>query len=156
MSSRAGLSAAWFLAMISMAHAASVTVIRGEALVSRGEGYETLKGSANLVAGNTVVPAPGSSVKVTFSNGCAVFLGAGMVFSVPTDPPCGAPSTFASSGVQEANAAAAQDWSAVTQTTAFNATQPNLLPYLLGAVAIGGISAAAVGPSGGNGSPASP
>jgi hypothetical protein len=154
--SRAGLSSAWLLATISMAQAASVTLIRGEALFSRGDGYETLTGSANLDAGDIVVPSPGSSVKVTFSNGCAVFLGGGMVFSVPKVPPCGGPSTLASNGQQAAEVASAQDWSAVTQTTAFNATQPNLVPYLLGAAAIGGISAVVAGLGGGNGSPASP
>lgn len=157
MLSRAGLSAASLLVTISMAQAASVTLIRGEALVSRGDGYEALKGPAVVDAGDIVVPSPGSSVKVTFSNGCDVFLGGGMVFSVPEVPPCGGPSTPASNGLPSAEAALPQDWSAVTQTTAFNATQPNFVPYLLGAAAIGGITAAVAGlGGGGNDSPASP
>ncbi|WP_045835444.1 hypothetical protein [Hyphomicrobium sp. 99] len=157
MRTRVVIAAAWLLAGFSSAEAASVTVLKGEALASRGDGYETLKGSANFGAGDVIVPKIGSSVKVTFSNGCTVFLGAGMVFSVPINSPCGGPSTAASSsgGLQETDTALIQDWSAATQTTAFDATQPNLLPYLLGAVAIGGVSAAAVGLSGG-GNPTSP
>ncbi|CAA2142101.1 hypothetical protein [Hyphomicrobium sp. ghe19] len=157
MLSRAGLSAASLLVTISMAQAASVTLIRGEALVSRGDGYEALKGPANVDAGDIVVPSPGSSVKVTFSNGCAVFLGGGMVFSVPKVPPCGGPATLASNGPPSAEATLPEDWTAVTQTTAFNATQPNFAPYLLGAAAIGGITAAVAGlGGGGDDSPASP
>jgi hypothetical protein len=156
MLSRAGLSSAWLLVTMSVAQAASLTLIRGEALLSRGDGYESLKGPASLDAGDIVVPSPGSSVKVTFSNGCAVFLGGGMVFSVPEVPPCGGPSALASNGSQAAETASAQDWSAMTQTTAVDATQSNLVPYLLGAAGIGGISAVVAGLGGGNGSPASP
>lgn len=157
MRSRMILTLAWLVTGISLAEAANVTVIKGEAFVSRGEGYETLKGSINLSAGDRIVPKSESSVKVTFANGCAVFLGAGMVFSIPQNPPCGGP--VAEGGIlQEADPTLVQEWSAATQTTAFNAAQPSLLPYLLGAVAIGGISAAAVGLSGGagGGSPTSP
>ncbi|SFV34619.1 hypothetical protein [Hyphomicrobium facile] len=154
---RAGLSVASLLVTISVAQAASVTLIQGEALVSRGDGYEALKGPAIVNAGDIVVPSPGSSMKVTFSNGCAVFLGGGMVFSVPEVPPCGGPTALASNGLQSAETAIPQDWSAVTQTTAFNATQPDYVPYLLGAAAIGGIAAAVGGLGGGsNDSPASP
>jgi hypothetical protein len=149
MLSRSALAGASLLAMISMAQAASVAVLKGEALFRHGDGYETLKGAANLAAGNTIVPKPGSSVKVTFSNGCSVFLGAGVVFSVPETAPCDGASTGAGNGVQEADTALTQDWSAVTQTTAFDTTQTNLVPYFLGAVAIGGIAAAVVGLSGG-------
>lgn len=158
MLSRAGLLIASLLVSISVARAASVDLIRGEALVSRGDGYEALKGPAIVDAGDIVVPSPGSSVKVTFSNGCAMFLGGGMVFTVPKVPPCGGPSTAASNAPPSAEAALPEDWTAVTQTTSFNATQPNFVPYLLGAAAVGGITAAAVGLGGGGGndSPASP
>jgi len=158
MRSRMILTMAWLLTGISLAEAANVTVIKGEAFVSRGEGYETLKGSANLSAGDRIVPKSESSVKVTFANGCAIFLGAGMVFSVPQNPPCGGPVAEGGGILQEADPTLVQEWSAATQTTAFNAAQPSLLPYLLGAVAIGGVSAAAVGLSGGGGggSPTSP
>ena len=158
MQSRMILAMGWLLTAISLAKAASVTVIQGEAFVSRGDGYETLKGSANLNAGERVVPKSESSVKVTFANGCAVFLGPGMVFSVPQNPPCGGPVAEGGGILQEVDTTLVQEWSAATQTTAFNAAQPSLLPYLLGAVAIGGISAVAVGLSGGDGggSPTSP
>ncbi|MBN9246230.1 MAG: hypothetical protein J0I81_02025, partial [Hyphomicrobium sp.] len=69
------LTTAWLLAASSLADAANVTVIKGQAFVSRGDGYETLKGSTNLSAGDRIVPKSESSVKVTFANGCTVFLG---------------------------------------------------------------------------------
>jgi hypothetical protein len=160
-------SAAWLFATISTAQAATVTVIQGEALLSHGNGYEAIRGASNLVPGDTVVAKPGSSAKITFSNGCTVFLGMGMVFSVPAEPPCGPdsgaapsnPSVTTNVGTQEAGALPAKDWSAATQTTLSSAeAPPNVLPYLLGAAAIGGISAAAIGLSGGGGSgtPTSP
>lgn len=149
-------------ACATAAQATSVTVLQGEALLRRGEGYESVKGVADLSPGDTVVAKAGSSVKVTFSNGCTVFLGMGMVFSVPAEPPCdGSGSASEATGTLPNTAAPpAQDWSAATQTTVAPAeTQTNVLPYLLGAAAVGGISAAAVayaGGGGGGGTPASP
>jgi hypothetical protein len=159
---RAVFSAAWLFVAISTAQAATVTVIQGEALLSHGSGYEAFRGSSDLAPGDTVVAKPGSSAKITFSNGCTVFLGMGMVFSVPAEPPCGpgaAPdnpgATTASTQVNRA--LPAQDWSAATQTTLSRAeAQPDVLPYLLGAAAIGGVSAAAIDLGGGGGTPTSP
>ncbi len=141
------------------ANATNVSVIQGEALLRRGDGYESVKGVAELSPGDTVVAKAGSSVKVTFSNGCTVFLGMGMVFSVPAEPPCGGvDSSGTTTGAIPDATASAQDWSAVTQTTVTPPeTQTNITPYLLGAVTIGGISAAALAFSGGGGgTPTSP
>ena len=152
-------TAAWLTAGLPAALAANVSVLKGEALVSRGEGYETLKGSANFAPGDTIVPKSGSSVKVTFSNGCTLFLGGGMMFSVPAEPPCGGPSPVSggSGALQQADPALIQNWTAATQTTAFSTTPMNFTPYLIGAAAVGGISAAAVALSGGrSGNPTSP
>ncbi len=159
MPTRLLLTTAWLLAGITASQAASVSVLKGEALVSRGEGYETLKGTAYFATGDMIVPKAGSSVKVTFSSGCSVFLGPGMTFSVPAEPPCGGASPAASSSgtLQGTDPALIQNWTAATQTTAFSAAQPNFTPYLLGAVAVGGVSAAAVALSAGrSGSPTSP
>lgn len=159
MRTRLILTTACLLAGLSATQAANVSVLKGEALVSRGEGYETLKGSANFGPGDMIVPKAESSVKVTFLNGCSVFLRPGMTFSIPDEPPCGGPSPGAggSGTLQGADPALVQDWTAATQTTAFSATQANFTPYLLGAVAIGGAAAAALALSGGGGgSPTSP
>ncbi|MBL7489255.1 hypothetical protein [Frankia sp. AgW1.1] len=140
--------------------AARLTVTRGDALVSHGDGYESVRGGADLSPGDTVVARAGSAAKVTFANGCTVHLGMGIVFSVPAKAPCdgaGAASATPSNvsdGVSETSAAPTQDWSAVTQTTvAPETSQFNVMPYLLGAAAIGGISAAALALNGGGGSP---
>ncbi len=144
------------------AFGATVTVIQGEALVRRGDGYESIKGVADLAPGDTVLAKAGSSAKVTFANGCMVFLGMGMVFSVPSEPPCGGAgggSGTTTNALQDTGAPAAQDWSAATQTTAASeGMQTNVMPYLLGAAAIGGIAAGALAFSGGGGGgpPASP
>ncbi|CCB66363.1 hypothetical protein [Hyphomicrobium sp. MC1] len=141
-------------------HAARLTVMKGDALVSHGDGYESVRDAADLFPGDTVVTRAGSSAKVTFKNGCTIRLGIGIVFSVPAEAPCGdasaasTASPTASGGFSETSALATQDWSAVTQTTvAPEASQFDALPYLLGATAIGGISAAAFALSGGGGSP---
>lgn len=145
----------------SAAHATSVVVMRGEALVSHGDGYESIAGVAEVSAGDRVVAKAGSSVKVTFRNGCTLFLGMGMVFDVPSDPPCGgeAGAETTTGAVGDNSPSSTQDWSAGTQTTvapdvALEPPQTNLMPYLLGAAAVGGISAAALAFSGdGGGSP---
>ena len=45
----------------SAARAATLTVSNGEVLRSRGPGYESIKGSAEVIAGDTVFGKPGSA-----------------------------------------------------------------------------------------------
>lgn len=137
-------------------HAARLTVVKGDALVSHGDGYKSVRDAADLFPGDTVVARAGSSAKVTFANGCTIHLAMGAVFNVPAEAPCGDASgaPTASGGISETSAVPTQDWSAVTQTTAAAETsQFNAMPYLLGVAALGGISAAALAVSGGGGSP---
>jgi hypothetical protein len=75
--------------LTSAAAAATVTVTQGEVLVSRGDGYEAIRTNAEVLAGDSLVARPGGVAKVTFGNGCSVFLAMGMVYSVPAEPPCG-------------------------------------------------------------------
>jgi hypothetical protein len=80
----------------------------------------------------------------------------GMVFSVPTEPPCGGSGNVGSSAGAnpEPSLSQTQDWSAVTQTMPeAGETQSNVTTYLLGATAIGGVAAGALALSGGGGSP---
>lgn len=137
---------------------ATLKVIQGEALVRRDSGYKAVKGVSDLAPGDTVLAKAGSSAEVTFSDGCTVYLGTGMIFDVPSDPPCGKASS-ASNSPSDSGALGTQDWSAATQTAvAGEGAQVNLMPYLLGATAIGGAAVGAIALSGGGGGgrPASP
>lgn len=144
------------------AFGATLKVIQGEALVRRDSGYKAVKGVSDLAPGDTVLAKAGSSAEVTFSDGCTVYLGMGMIFDVPSDPPCGKASSTSGSpfdSPSDSGAVGTQDWSAATQTAvASGASQVNLMPYLLGATAIGGAAAGAIALSGGGGGgrPASP
>ena len=74
--------------LISTAEAASLNVSHGEVLLSRGAGYETVKGPAELLVGDTVLGKPGSAAQIAFADGCTVPLGVGTVFKVGTTSPC--------------------------------------------------------------------
>lgn len=167
--------------LATAAQAATVTVTQGEVMLSRGDGYEAVRGKAEVLAGDSIVAKPGGAAKVSFSNGCSVFLAMGMVYSVPPEPPCGVqnastmvsspatPGNWASgtqtvaAGDQSPNLAAgtqtlpAGDASTGVQVAAADPAGTNIMPYLLGAAAIGGVAVAvgALG-GGGGGSPASP
>jgi len=138
---------------------ATLSVIHGEALVRRGDGTTSVSGVSELAVGDTVLAKPGSSAEVSFPNGCTVFLGMGMVFDVPTEPPCGSAgdSGTGSGRTHATDALGAQDWSTWTQTLASKSTQNSSTPYLLGAAAVGGVAAGAIALSGDDGGrPASP
>ena len=77
-----------FAGLISTAEAASLNVSHGEVLLSRGAGYETVKGPAELLVGDTVLGKPGSAAQIAFADGCTVPLGVGTVFKVGTTSPC--------------------------------------------------------------------
>ena len=74
--------------LTSAAEAASLNVSHGEVLLSRGAGYETVKGPAELLVGDTVLGKPGSAAQIAFADGCTVPLGVGTVFKVGTTSPC--------------------------------------------------------------------
>ena len=74
--------------LTSTAEAASLNVSHGEVLLSRGAGYETVKGPAELLVGDTVLGKPGSAAQIAFADGCTVPLGVGTVFKVGTTSPC--------------------------------------------------------------------
>jgi hypothetical protein len=138
----------------SAAQSATLDITRGEVFVNRGVGFEALRSSSDLSLGDTVVGQPGSVAKITFADGCAVSLDVGTVFRVGKLSPC----TLHSAGAGA---------SGVTGTPTTDGWNPqvtsegaNYTPYLLGAVAIGGIAGAAValgggggGGGGGNGNP---
>ena len=141
-------SAIAFAGLISTAEAASLNVSHGEVLLSRGAGYETVKGPAELLVGDTVLGKPGSAAQIAFADGCTVPLGVGTVFKVGTTSPCQPHSAGpGASGVTETpgdNAAPV-----ATETPGDEAGQkPHILPYVLGAAAIGGIVAVVLATTG--------
>ena len=81
-------SAIALVGLTSAAEAASLNVSHGEVLLSRGAGYETVKGPAELLVGDTVLGKPGSAAQIAFADGCTVPLGVGTVFKVGTTSPC--------------------------------------------------------------------
>lgn len=146
----------------ALAATASLQIDGGEVLLSRGAGYRPVATSHRLDVGDIVLARPGSAANVSFDDGCIVRLKPGAIFTVRENSPC-------RSGVADADgknsdwasgtdAVAGGDWSATTQMVAVDATGTNLMPYLLGAAAIGGIAAVAamVGGGGGSDTPVSP
>ena len=81
-------SAISLVGLTSTAEAASLNVSHGEVLLSRGAGYETVKGPAELLVGDTVLGKPGSAAQLAFADGCTVPLEVGTVFRVGTTSPC--------------------------------------------------------------------
>ena len=119
-------SAATFC-LASVAQAASLNVTQGDVLLSRGAGYETVKGPAELLVGDTVLGKSGSAAQIAFADGCTVPLGVGTVFKVGTTSPCQPHSAGpGASGVTETPGDSGWNWHPV-------------LPYVLGAAAIGGM-----------------
>ena len=143
-----------------------MNVSHGEVLLSRGAGYESIKGSADVATGDTVFGKPGSAAQIVFADGCAVFLGVGIVFRVGGESPCGGRSGAAGASETKSGGWGAAtetlpggDWNAGTETTlAADGQSLNVWPYVLGAAALGGVAALAQssGGSGGGGPPASP
>ena len=123
--------------LASAAEAASLNVSHGEVLLSRGAGYETVKGPAELLVGDTVLGKPGSAAQIAFADGCTVPLGVGTVFKVGTTSPCQTHS-------------AGPGASGVTETPGDSGWWQNqpVDHYLLGAAAIGGIVAVVLATTG--------
>lgn len=154
------------IANVPPAYAANLDVQSGEVLLSRDGAYQSVRGSSEVVAGDTLVSRAGSSAKLTFSDGCVTYLGMGMAFTVEAESPCatgrsGAIETGAnSSSASNATSPALYDgWVEGTETLAVSQTpQTDFMPYLLGAVAVGGVVVAvsALGGGGGDSPPVSP
>ena len=137
--------------LISTAEAASLNVSHGEVLLSRGAGYETVKGPAELLVGDTVLGKPGSAAQIAFADGCTVHLGVGTVFKVGTTSPCQPHSAGpGASGATETPGDSAGP-SGATETpgdSGWNWQNKPVLTYVLGAAAIGGIVAVVLATTG--------
>lgn len=154
------------MSLVPAANAANLHILKGEVLLSHGDGYHTVQAPTEVKVGDTIVSRADSSAKITFADGCAVYLGMGMVFTVEPQSPCasdrsnqGETGAVPSRNSDETLVGGDGGWGAGTETLAASEeTQTNVMPYLLGAAAIGGIAAAAstLGGGGDNGSPVSP
>lgn len=148
------------------AHAANLDVQSGEVLLSRDGAYQSVRGSREVVVGDTLVSRAGSSAKLTFSDGCVTYLGMGMAFTIEAESPCATGRSSAvetganSSSASNATSSALYDgWIEGTETLAVSqAPQIDFMPYLLGAAAVGGVVVAvsALGGGGGDSPPVSP
>jgi hypothetical protein len=145
----------------SAARAATVEITKGEVLLDRGNGYHVIQRSMALQPGDRVVSRPGSIAKITFADGCAIYLGMGMVFSVDEYSPCGEGNEAAKHSSVTRNAGSEQvvnaendGWNAGTQILAIaEDSEVNIWPYVVGGVAIGGIAAAVLALGGGGDAP---
>jgi hypothetical protein len=89
------LSSPWLtlLGMVALgatAHAATVTAVQGQVLVSTGAGYRLVDGAAQVGPGGTVVANPGAIARVAYGSNCVVTVQPGSVYSIAVQPPCGA------------------------------------------------------------------
>ncbi|AGK56640.1 hypothetical protein HYPDE_24778 [Hyphomicrobium denitrificans 1NES1] len=157
--------AAFLAPIVASASAANLQILTGEVLLSRGGAYHAVRGSSELLIGDTLVSRPGSSAKITFSDGCVAYLGMGIAFTIEAKSPCAsgrspASETGATSPATPDAMSTGADggWVEGTETLAVpEESQTNLMPYLLGAAGIGGIAVAASALGGGdNGPPVSP
>jgi hypothetical protein len=149
----------------SYAAAANLEIKNGEVLLSRGNGYRAIHASTEIGIGDVVVGRPDSMAQITFADGCVVRLRVGIVFAVEPQSPCQSgrssatdSAVAASTGSSGMTIADDAGWGAATETLPVAETQADLMPYLLGAAAIGGIAvaASALGGGGDNEPPVSP
>lgn len=73
------------------AHAALLQNVTGNVVVNRGEGFEPVKGSVELVPGDQVVVGPGGTATLSYGGGCNVPVGVETVAAVAATAPCAAP-----------------------------------------------------------------
>jgi hypothetical protein len=82
------LALAVALTISGSVHAATVSAIQGQVLVSAGQGYRLVDGSTQLDAGGTVVANPGAVAHVLYPGGCRVTVEPGSVYQIASQPPC--------------------------------------------------------------------
>jgi hypothetical protein len=143
----ASLCSAATFCLATVAQAASLNVTQGDVLLSRGAGYQTVKGSVDLLAGDTVLGKPGSAAQLAFDRGCTVPLEVGTVFRVGKTSPC----TLHSAGAGASGATETPSDVTEGQNTPPDVTEgqkPKIWPYVLGGVVIGGGVAALVATGG--------
>jgi hypothetical protein len=127
------VSVAICIALTSAASAATVTVLSGKVSINRGDGFSQVSSTTSAKPGDLVMAGMAGTGEIIYDNGCRQPVQPGSVVTVAASPPCKTP---------------AQENGWVTQTT--EEQKPNMLPYVLGAAAIGGGVVAVVALSGGS------
>ena len=67
---------------------ATLDAVRGEVMVSRGDGFRPVKGAVELKAGDSVVVSGGGGATVRYSDSCKVPVVMGAVVIIGNSPPC--------------------------------------------------------------------
>ena len=68
--------------------AATVNVLQGQVLLSRGEGYQLVDGSTEAQPGDTVVVNPGGIAQIVYPDGCMVQVQPPAVVTIAPQSPC--------------------------------------------------------------------
>jgi hypothetical protein len=131
------ISVAFCFVLTSPVSAATVTVVSGKISLNRGDGFAQISQGTAAKPGDLVMAGVSGRAEIVYDDGCRQKVEPGSVIAVAATSPC-----------QRATASPKSDW--VTETA--EAPKPSVLPYVLGAVAIGGIAAVAVAAGGGGGS----
>ncbi|KAB2848292.1 MAG: hypothetical protein F9K44_11230 [Hyphomicrobiaceae bacterium] len=75
----------------SYAHAATLTGIQGEVLLSRsGSSFQSVKNTTDVFAGDSVTVKPGGLAHIIYDDGCDVTVRSGGVITVTQPSPCAA------------------------------------------------------------------
>jgi hypothetical protein len=132
------VAVAFSFALTSAVSAATVTAVSGKVSINRGDGFAQISDPTAAKPGDVVMVGISGLAEIVYDNDCRVKVEPGSVVAVAQTAPC-------------KTVTASQDGRWVTQTT--EVQKPNILPYVLGGAAVGGIAALAVslGGSGGSG-----
>lgn len=90
---RVRLALVAFIAGISLSApslAATVTVLQGQVLINRGQGYQLIDGTTEASPGDTVVVNPGGSAQIAYPDGCSMQFQPGSVVAIAAQSPCSA------------------------------------------------------------------
>jgi hypothetical protein len=124
------------LAIGGSVHAATVTAVQGQVLVSSGQGYRLVDGTTTVGVGGTVVANPGAIAYVLYPGGCRVTVEPGSVYQIASQGPCQSTGETKVGGLNDK----AADKSSTPSSTASSGPNPWLLG--IGGLAIGGGAAA--------------
>ena len=76
------------------AEAATVEPIRGELLITHGQGYHKVNSRIEANVGDALIVGPGGEAAVTYPDGCRVMVEPGSVVDITPLSPCGSRSYY--------------------------------------------------------------
>jgi hypothetical protein len=98
--------------------AATVESGKGQVLINRGGGFQPVAGGAQAGAGDAVMVSPNGSAQIVYSDGCSIPVVPGNVITVTAESPC-------------------KSFAQANQT-------PDLTPWVIGAIVLGGGATAVI------------